>query len=85
MALTEETVADRIEVMEDGQLQVRTANVVKRDGVEISRTFSRHVVSPGEDLSGEDAKVRAVGEAVHTAECIAAWEAIVAARIPLKE
>ena len=83
MALTEESIVDRVEVMEHGQLQVRTATVVKRDGTEISRTFSRHVVRPGDDLSGQTTRVRDVGNAVHTAECIAAWEAIVAARILL--
>jgi len=82
MALTEESIVDRVEVMEHGQLQVRTANVVKRDGVEISRTFHRHVVRPGDDLSGQATRVRDVGNAVHTDECIAAWNAIVAARNP---
>ena len=79
MALTEETAVDRVEVLEDGQLQVRTATVVKRDGVEISRTFHRHVVVPGQSLSGQDAKVQAVGAAVHTAAVIAAYEAAAAA------
>ena len=83
MALTEETIVDRIEVTEYGQLQVRTATVVKRDGTEISRTFSRHIVRPGADLSGQDAKVRSVGAAVHTADCVAAWNALVAARVLL--
>ena len=47
MALTEETVQDKIEVVGDFKhVQVRTATVIKRDGVEISRSFSRHVVAP---------------------------------------
>ena len=75
MALTEESIVDRIEVMEHGQLQVRTANVVKRDGVEISRTFHRHVVRPGNDLSLEDPRVAEIGAVVHTAEVIAAYKA----------
>ena len=75
MALTEESIVDRIEVMEHGQLQVRTANVVKRDGVEISRTFHRHVVRPGNDLSLEDPRVAEIGVVVHTAEVIAAFKA----------
>lgn len=75
MALTEESIVDRIEVMEHGQLQVRTANVVKRDGVEISRTFHRHVVRPGNDLSLEDPRVAEIGAVVHTAEVIEAFKA----------
>ena len=75
MALTEESIVDRVEVMEHGQLQVRTANVVKRDGVEISRTFHRHVVRPGDDLSLEDPRVAESGAVVHTAEVITAYKA----------
>ena len=75
MALTEESIVDRLAVMEHGQLQVRTANVVKRDGVEISRTFHRHVVRPGDDLSKEDTRVAEIGAVVHTDEVIAAYKA----------
>jgi len=50
MALTEETVQDKIEIVGDFKhVQVRTAVVIKRDGVEISRSFSRHVVAPDAD------------------------------------
>ena len=57
MALTEETVVDVVTALEDGQLQVRTATVIKKDGVEVTRTFSRRVVVPGDDLTDEDSKV----------------------------
>ena len=80
MALTEESIVDNITVLEDGQLQVRTATVIKRDGVEIGRSFHRHVVVPGTDLNSQDAKVKSVGDAVHTAEVIAAYRAAEAAR-----
>ena len=80
MALTEETVVDQVTANEDGQLQVRTATVIKRDGVEISRSFHRKVVIPGADLTNEDPKVKAVGEALHTPEAIAAFQAAEAAR-----
>jgi len=67
MALTEETVQDKIEIVGDFKhVQVRTAVVIKRDGVEISRSFSRHVVAPGDDISGESAEVQAICNAVHT-------------------
>ena len=75
MALTEETIVDKIEVVENGTVQVRTANVVLKDGVEIARNFHRHVVAPGDSYSNEDAKVQAICAAVHTAEVVSAYEA----------
>jgi len=81
MALTEETVQDKIEIVgEFKHVQVRTATVIKRDGVEISRSFHRHVVAPGDDVSGESAEVQAIAAAVHTAEVIAAYQAHVASQ-----
>ena len=75
MALTEENIADKIEVVENGTVQVRTANIVLKDGVEIARNFHRHTVAPGQDYSNEDAKVQAVCAAVHTQEVIDAYAA----------
>ena len=75
MALTKETVVDKIEVMEMGQVQVRTATRVKEDGVELSSSFHRHVVEPSTkasgswadtDISGEDARVQAIATATWT-------------------
>jgi hypothetical protein len=69
MALTEETLNDKIEVVNNGTfpvVQVRTANIIKRDGVEISRGYSRHVVAPDADITGESAEVQAICAAVHT-------------------
>ena len=67
MALTEETVQDKIEIVGDfKQVQVRTATVIKRDGEEISRSFSRHVVAPGDDITGESTEVQAIATAVWT-------------------
>ena len=69
MALTEETVNDKIEVVIQGDwntVQVRTANIILRDGEEISRSFSRRVVMPTDDLTSEDADVAAVCNAVFT-------------------
>ena len=79
MALTEETVEDKIEIVGDFKhIQVRTATIIKRDGVEISRNFQRHVVAPGADVSGESAEVQSIANAVHTDEVVAAYEAHVA-------
>jgi hypothetical protein len=70
MALTEETIEDKIEIVGDYKMvQVRTAVVIKRDGTEISRSFSRHVVAPNisaDDLANESAEVQAICNAVHT-------------------
>jgi hypothetical protein len=81
MALTEETVEDKIEVVGDYKMvQVRTATVIKRDGTEISRSFSRHVVAPDADTTGESAEVQAICNAVHTDEVKAAYAAHLAAQ-----
>jgi len=67
MALTEEIVQDKIEIVGDHKhVQVRTATVIKRDNVEISRSFHRHVVAPDADITGESAEVQAICAAVHT-------------------
>jgi hypothetical protein len=80
MALTEDEIIDSIDVLVDGQLQVRKANRVFRDGVEISQSFHRHVVAPGDDLSLEDSRVAEIGAVVHTAEVIATFKAAQEAR-----
>ena len=67
MALTEETVQDKIEIVSDFKiLQIRTATIIKRDGVEISRSFHRHVVAPDADTSGESDDVKAIAAQLHT-------------------
>ena len=81
MALTEEQVEDKIEVVGDYKhIQVRTATVIKRDGVEISRSFSRHVVAPDADITGESAEVQAICVAVHTQVVKDAYAAHLAAQ-----
>jgi len=71
---------DLIEVVENGAIQVRTKTAVKEDGIEISSKFHRHVVAPGDDFSGEDARVKVICAATHTAEVIAAYQAAIAAQ-----
>jgi len=73
-------VVDRIEVLENGTVQVRTKTAIKEDGVEISSKFHRHVVVPGADYSGEDVKVKAIAASIHTSDVIAAYEAAIAAQ-----
>ena len=74
MALEEKSVVDSINVLESGQMEVRTATIVKKDGVEIAKSFHRHVVSPGDDLALEDPRVADIGAVVHTAEVIKAFK-----------
>ena len=75
MALEKVNVVDRIEVVENGSIQVRTKTAIKENGKEISSKFHRHVVAPGDDVSAEDAKVQAIAASIHTPEVIAAYQA----------
>jgi hypothetical protein len=69
---------DLIEVIENGCVQVRTKTVIKEDGIEISNKFQRHVVHPGDDYSAEDARVKAICKATHTAAVVTAYKAATA-------
>ena len=80
MALEKVTVVDRIEVLENGCVQVRTKTAIMEDGKQISGNFHRHVVAPGDDYSGEDARVQAICAAVHTAAVVSAYQAAIAAQ-----
>ena len=64
MALTKETVVDKIEVLESNIIQVRTATRVLEDGEVLSQSYHRHVLEQGADLTGEDPKVVAIANAV---------------------
>ena len=80
MALEKIAVVDRIEVLENGCVQVRTKTAIMEDGKQISGTFHRHVVSPGDDYSEQDARVQAICAATHTTEVIEAYKAAAAAQ-----
>jgi phage host-nuclease inhibitor protein Gam len=83
MALTEETVQDKIEIVgEFKHVQVRTATIIKRDGEEISRSFSRHVVAPDTDITSESTEVQAICNAVHTDAVKAAYAEYMASQTP---
>ena len=67
MAITKEVIEDRIEVVGDFKhIQVRTATVIKEDGVEISRSFHRHVIAPDGDSSNQSDDVKAMVKQFHT-------------------
>ena len=74
MALTKQVVVDKIEVLEDGQIQVRTATRVMEDGVKLSETYHRKVLAPGDSLVGADPKVAAQAQAAWTPAVIAAFQ-----------
>jgi hypothetical protein len=75
MALIEKTIIDKIELIENNSIQVRTATIIEKDGTELTRTFHRHVLSPGDDVSAEDPKVQAIANAIWTEEVIEAYQA----------
>jgi hypothetical protein len=73
-------IVDRIEVVENGCVQVRTKTAIMENGSQISGNFHRHVVAPGDDYSGEDSRVQAICAATHTSDVIAAYKAAIAAQ-----
>jgi len=82
MALTERTTDDKIEIVgEYKHIQIRTATIIERDGVEISRSFHRRVVGPLDVLSGETAEVQAIAAVVHTDDVKAAYQAHIDAQV----
>ena len=74
MSLEKKVVVDLIETLENGCVQVRTKIAIMEDGIEISSKFHRHVFSPGDDYSAEDARVQAICAATHTPDVIAAYK-----------
>ena len=76
MAITKEIIEDKIEIVGDYKhVQVRTATVIKEDGVELNRSFHRHVLHPTDDITGESSEVQAICNAVWTDELKAAYQA----------
>ena len=88
MAITKEIKVDKIEVVNDWNIQVRTATIVKEDNVELTRSFHRHVLVPFDsskaednswthtptDISGEAASVQAIANAAWTDDVKAAYK-----------
>ena len=75
MALTKLVVIDSIEVLESGHIQVRQATKIMEDGIELSKSYHRWVVSPGDDYSTQDERVKKVAEVVHTKDIIDTYKA----------
>ena len=79
MSLEKVILIDLIEIIENGSVQVRTKTAIMENGKQISGNFHRHIVAPGADVSGEDAKVQAICAVIHTADVIAAYQAAITA------
>jgi hypothetical protein len=80
MSLEKIEIVDRIEVLANGCVQVRTKTAIIENGKEITNKFHRHVVMPGDDYSAEDNRVKAIAASIHTAEVIAAYQASLVAQ-----
>ena len=78
MAISKEMIADRIEVLENGCIQVRTKTSIKEDGEEISSRFHRYVVAPGDDYAAEAKRVQAICAVTHTPEVVASYKLTIA-------
>jgi hypothetical protein len=85
MALEKVVKVDLVEVIENGCVQVRTKTAIMEDGKQISGSFHRHVVAPGDDYSGEDARVQAICLVTHTPEVVDAYQAALEANKPAGE
>ena len=85
MALEKITLNDKLEIVDTGSwkvLQVRTATIIKEDGTELSRNFSRRVIVPTDDWSSEDAEIKTICDAIMTAERINAFKTAEESSIP---
>jgi hypothetical protein len=81
MALTKETVVDQITVTENGVVFYREATRIMEDGTQLSQTFHRTSLTPGQDLTNQPVNVAAICTVVWTPEILAAYEAEQAARL----
>lgn len=77
MSLLERSIIDKIEVLQNGIIQVRQANIVERDGIEIAKTYHRWTLTPGQDISDQEQRVQDIAKAVWTQEVIAAYQALI--------
>ncbi len=77
MALTEKKIIDKIELTEINTIQIRTATIIEKDGLEIAKTYHRHVVNPTDSIENEDSRVQAIANAIWTEEVIANYKALI--------
>lgn len=77
MAITKRTELKE-EILPSQIIQIRTTTIVEEDGVELARSYHRHVVVPGDDVTGEAQEVQDIANALWTTEVIAAYQASIA-------
>ncbi len=70
MAIIEKKIIDKIEILENNFIQVRTASVIEKDGIELTRTFERKLLVPTDNIDNEDAKVKSIANSIWTLEVI---------------
>lgn len=79
MSLEKQISVDKIEVVENGIVQVRQITRIVEDGIELSASYHRWTLTPGQDVSDQESKVQAVCNAVWTSEVVSAYQAQIAA------
>lgn len=77
MALIEKEIIDKIEIVENNCIQIRTATIIEKDGVELTRTFHRHAITPLTDISEENPKVQAIANAIWTPEVVEEYRKLI--------
>ena len=70
MALIEKKIIDLIEVLSSGHIQIREANIIEKNGIILAKTFHRYVLSPGDDISDKEQKIKDIARAVWTSEVL---------------
>ena len=80
MALEKQVTIDKIEVLEQGQIQVRQITRIIEDGKELSASYHRWALAPTDDISAQDSKVQAVANAVWTDSVKSAYQAFIASQ-----
>ena len=83
MALIEKKIVDSINLVESNHIQVRKSTIIEKDDIEIARTYHRHVLSPGDDISNEDSRVQAIANVIWTEEVVNAYKALIAPIEPI--
>jgi len=77
MALTEKKIIDKIELTQINTIQIRTATIIEKDGIEIAKTYHRHAVSPIDNIINEDTRVQIIANAIWTNEVIDAYKELI--------
>ena len=75
MEIIEKKIIDKIEIVETNSIQVRTASIIEKDGVQIAKTYYRHVLNPTDSVENEDSRVQAIANAIWTPEVIETYKA----------